>query len=221
MTTFSKRLNVALISGLVAATLATPVMAERGGRGGHDRPNDRPHGERPDRGDRIEKVFTRIDVNENGTITLAEMTDPIPDKAAKKLARKDKDQDGLLTAEEMQKNRHGNAPDLSAIAADIVQCVSDIKETTANDDIIVPTVASFQSAEARFDAVDTSNDGFVDITELTEAMNRKANDKFSKMDADESGDVTLEEFTSAHTSHRATKQVIRQCVREITDDEAL
>lgn len=215
MTTFSKRLNVALISGLVAAALSTPAMADRGGRGGGERPS----GDRGDRGNRIEKVFTRIDANEDSVISLVEMTDPIPAKAEKKLARKDKDEDGVLSAEELQKNRHGDAPDLSAIADEIVQCVSDIKETTGDADIVVPSADSFVSAEDRFDAIDTSDDGFVDLAELTAAMEGKANDKFTNMDADESGDVTLEEFTAAHKSHRATKKAIRECVRELTDDE--
>jgi len=214
MTSITKRLNVAIISGLVAAALATPAMAERGGRGGHDKPG----GERSERGNRAEKVFNRIDANEDGVLSLAEMTDPVAAKAEKKLARKDSDEDGMLNAEEMQKNRHGNAVDLSAIGAEIVQCVSDIKETTGNDDIVVPTADSFQSAEDKFNAVDTSGDGLVDLTELTAAMINKANGKFTAMDADVDGSVTLDEFKASHQTHRATKKAVRECVRELTDE---
>ena len=220
MTTFTKRLNIALISSVVVAALAVPAHADRGGRGGPGLGgggNGGGHHERGDRGDRIVKKFERIDVNEDGLITLVEMTDPLAAKAEKKLARKDQDEDGVLSAEEMQRNRHGDAIDLSAIADEIVQCVSDIKETTENDAIIVPNADSFLSAEERFAALDTSEDGFVDLTELTDAMTAKATDKHGDMDADESGDVDLDEYKTAYAKKKATKGAIRQCVREIVE----
>lgn len=212
MTTFTKRLNIALISTVVAAALTIPAAnaAERGGRGGPG------HGGQ-ERGDRVMKKFERIDVNEDGLITLAEMTDPQAAKAEKKIARKDQDEDGVLSAEEMQRNRHGNAVDLSAIADEIIQCVSDIKETTSNDAIIVPSADSFLSAEERFAAVDTSEDGFVDLAELTASMTDKATAKHAAMDADESTDVDADEFKAAHAQKKATKGAIRQCVREIVE----
>lgn len=215
MTTFTKRLNIALISSVVAAALTIPAAnaAERGGRGGPG------HGGGHERGDRVMKKFERIDANEDGLLTLVEMTDPLAEKAEKKLTRKDQDEDGVLSAQEMQSNRHGNAIDLSAIAEEIVECVSDIKETTENDDIIVPSADSFLSAEARFAAVDTSEDGFVDLAELTTAMTDKATAKHEAMDADDSTDVDIEEFTAASKQKKATKGAIRQCVREITEED--
>lgn len=212
MTTFTKRLNIALISTVVAAALTIPAAnaAERGGRGG---PGHGGH----DRGDRVMKKFERIDVNEDGLISLVEMTDPLAAKAEKKVARKDQDEDGVLSAEEMQRNRHGNAVDLSAVADEIVQCVSDIKETTGNDAIMVPSADDFLSAEERFAAVDTSEDGFVDLAELTASMTSKATAKHAAMDADDSTDVDEDEFKAAHAQKKATKSAIRQCVREIVE----
>lgn len=212
MTTFTKRLNIALVSTVVAAALTIPAAnaAERGGRGG---PGHGGH----ERGDRVMKKFERIDANEDGLITLVEMTDPLSAKAEKKLARKDQDEDGVLSIDEMQRNRHGNAVDLSAIADEIIQCVSDIKETTENDAIMVPSADSFLSAEERFALVDTSEDGFVDLSELTASMTAKATAKHAAMDADESADVDVDEFKAASKQKKATKGAIRQCVREIVE----
>lgn len=212
MTKMTKKLNVTLVATLVAAAMAIPsAMADdRGGRGGK--------GGKGGKGQRIEKMFERIDANQDGVLSLTEMTDPVAEKAAKKLARKDADEDGFLTAEELQSNRHGNTVDLSAIAAEIVQCVTDLKAQTQDDNITVPDAASFVSAEARFDALDSSDDGLVDLAELEAGGLVKANDAFTNMDADADGSVTKDEFVAAHQSRRATKKAIRQCVQELTDD---
>jgi Ca2+-binding EF-hand superfamily protein len=215
MTQITKRLNIALLAGLVAASLSIPhAMAEdRGGRGGPKGGNKG--------GDRGAKVFARVDTNEDGVLSLAEMTAKTAGKAAKMLARKDGDEDGVLSLAEFQSNRHGNAVDLTAIAADIVQCVSDLKDETGDADIVVPTADSFVSPEARFNAADTSGDGSLDLTELEAGALAKATNGFNNMDADADGSVTKEEFDAAHKSQRATKKAVRQCVHEINDSAAV
>ncbi|MFT4927809.1 MAG: Ca2+-binding EF-hand superfamily protein [Phenylobacterium sp.] len=214
MTTMTKRFNTALLASLVATTLfsvpqamAAPDEAARGGRGGHG------HGG----GQRAEKMFARLDVNEDGAISLTELTDPTAAKAEKKLARKDGDEDGVLSLAEFQQNRHGNAVDLSAIADDIVQCVADVKAETGDDNIVVPTADQFTSSEDRFAGIDSNADGVIDLAELEAALLGKANNGFSAMDADADTSVTLEEFTAHHTSRKATKKAIRQCVHDIND----
>jgi Ca2+-binding EF-hand superfamily protein len=208
MTKITKRLNVAVLTGLIAATAAFSIpqalAADRGGKG-------------PKGGDRLAKTFARLDVNEDGALSWVEMTDPTVAKAAKILARKDADENGVLSAEEMQRNRHGNAVDLSAIADDIITCVTDLAAEPGNEGLVVPTADSFKSSEARFVEVDTSGDGSVDLTELEVAVINKASNGFNNMDADEDGAVTTQEFGAANKSRRATKKSIRQCVQEIHD----
>ncbi|NQZ07150.1 MAG: hypothetical protein HRT35_08310 [Algicola sp.] len=220
MTKITKRLNVAVLTGLIATTVAFSIpqalAADRGGKGpkggGHHQ------GEGRKGGDRLAKAFARLDVNEDGVLSLVEMTDPTAAKAAKMLARKDTDENGVLSAEEMQSNRHGNAVDLSAIADEIITCVTDLAAEAGNEGLIVPTADSFKSAEDRFAEVDTSGDGSVDLTELEAAGLTKATNGFNHMDADEDGSVTTEEFGAANKARRATKKAIRQCVQEINDD---
>ncbi|NQZ07149.1 MAG: hypothetical protein HRT35_08305 [Algicola sp.] len=221
MTKFTKRLNIAVLAGLVATTAVLSVpqamaddRADRGPRGGgHHGGQKGGNGEA-----RLAKMFARLDVNEDGVLSLTELTDPTAAKAAKILARKDADEDGVLSLEEMQRNRHGNAVDLSAIADEIVACVTDLAAEAGNEGIVVPTAADFKSSEDRFNEVDTSGDGSIDLAELEAAGLAKANNAFDRMDADEDGSVTAEEFGAAHKSRRATKKAIRQCVQEINDD---
>ncbi len=219
MTKFTKRLNIAVLAGLVATTAVLSVpqamaedSADRGPRGGghHGGPKGG-NGEA-----RLAKMFARLDVNEDGALSLTELTDPTAAKAEKTLARKDADEDGVLSLEEMQRNRHGNAVDLSAIADEIVTCVTDL--AAENADIVVPAADSFKSAAERFAEVDTSGDGSLDLAELQAAGLTKATNAFGRMDADEDGSVTAEEFGAAHKSRRATKGAIRQCVHELNDD---
>jgi Ca2+-binding EF-hand superfamily protein len=216
MTKITKRLNIALLAGLVASTtvLCIPqAMAEdRGGRKG---------GQQGPKGDRSAKVFARMDVNEDGVLSLNELTDPTAAKAEKMLTRKDTDENGSLSLEEYQQNRHGNAIDLSAIADEIVQCVTDMKAQSGNESIVVPTADSFMSKEDKFNALDTSTDGAIDLVELQSAGLIKATAAFANMDADADGAVTSDEFNATNQRRRATKKAIRQCVHDINDDNEL
>lgn len=183
-----------------------PSMAgKRHGRGGLDQ------------GSRIEAMFNRIDADDDLLITLAELTDPAVAKAENKLAKKDTDADGVLSLEEFLQRRH-QRPDLTEIADELVQCVEDIKTETGNENIQVPSVDDFTTPEEKFAALDTSADGFLDLSELEASATDKAANKMANMDADASGDVTLEEFTAAVTVHHTTKKVIHQCARELSDD---
>jgi Ca2+-binding EF-hand superfamily protein len=214
MTKISKRINVAILAGIVAtsAVLTAPsALADRGGKRG---------GPKGDRGgeQRLAKMFERMDENSDGVLTLAEMTAKVDAKAEKMLSKKDADEDGVLSLEEFSTNKRGEVRDLSDIADEIVQCVADLKEESGNADIQVPTADSFKSPQARFDGLDSSADGALDLAELQAGGLAKASDRFAKTDADENGEVTIEEFGAAHKAHRATKRAVRQCVHEINDD---
>lgn len=214
MTKINKCFNVAIVAGIVASSvLATPAaLAERGGKRG---------GPKGDRGSeqRLVKMFERADENADGVLSLAEMTANVDAKAEKKLSKKDADENGSLSLTEFSTNRRGEVRDLTDIADEIVQCVTDLKAEEGNEDIVVPTADQFQSPEDRFNAIDTSGDGEIDLTELQDAGLAKATDRFNAMDADENGEVSQEEFVAAHKSSHATRKAVRQCVNEINDAE--
>ncbi|WP_042146246.1 MULTISPECIES: EF-hand domain-containing protein [unclassified Pseudoalteromonas] len=212
MTKITKKLNIAVLTGLISVTaaLSAPqVLAEKQRKGG----------KQGKLGYSAEQKFNRIDVDQSGEITLAEMTDPATVKAEKKLTRKDTDQDSVLSLEEFSQGRHGNAIDLSVIADEIVLCVSDLKAETGDDNIIVPSADNFVSKEEKFNTIDADANGTIDLSELQTAMETKATSVFEIMDTDDSSSVNLDEFTAASESNKATKKAIRQCVQELTDED--
>lgn len=214
MTKIFNRINVGILAAIMAssAAFAPQALAERGGRHG---------GPKGDRGgeQRLAKMFERADSNSDGVLTLAEMTVKVDEKAQKMLQKKDADEDGVLSLTEFTTNKRGEMADLSDIAAEIVQCVSELG--AENPDITVPTADMFVSPQARFEALDTSGDGVLDLAELQDGGLAKATARFEHMDGNDDAQVSLEEFTNAHKSHRATKKAIRQCVHEINDNEDL
>ncbi|MBT4522870.1 MAG: hypothetical protein HOC23_22955 [Halieaceae bacterium] len=221
MTKVTKRLNAAVLAGMIATAFSIqPVLAQGpGGPEGDDQQGGPKGGAKGEQ--RLDRSFARMDFNEDGVLSLEEMTEPALVGAEKLLSRKDKDDDDLLSPEEIQHHRRGDVGDLSAIVDDIIQCVADIKEETGNEDIVVPTADSFLSPEDKFDMLDTSGDGFIDLIELQEGGVAKATNAFDEMDTDANNEVSLEEFRAGHKSHGATKKAVRQCIRELTDDSEL
>lgn len=223
MSMTTKQLTITLCTGIISAAfaLSTPLAiaaeGERAGQQGEDREQQRARrGGRE--GERGAKAFARLDSNQDGELSLSELTDAGLTKAEKKFNRKDTNDDGVLSLEEFTANARGGGVDLSAIADEIVECVADLKEETGNDDIIVPNVDVFTSKEDKFNAMDTSGDGVVDLTEFQAAKASTISNAFTMMDTDESMTVSLEEFIAFKKSHYATRRAVRQCINELTDD---
>ena len=226
MTKITKRINIVVLAGLVATSAAFTVPsvsaqsfdgADRGGRGGHQGgPRGGGQG-----GDRLAKAFEHLDENSDGVLVLSELTANIDARAEKLLEKKDADENGSLSLAEFSTNRRGEVRDLSGIAEEIVQCVTDLKAESGDENIQVPSVDDFQSPEQHFNALDTSVDGALDLAELQAGGLNKATAKFNHMDADEDGQVSQEEFAAAHLVKQASKKAIRECVHQINDEEGI
>lgn len=168
-------------------------------------------------GDRTGKTFERLDADQNGVLTVDELTEKALEKADKRFERKDADDDGFLTFEEATSGRE-EPLDLSDYIDDIALCVADIKAETGDESIEDIDAEAYQSSQEKFDNTDTSGDGLIDLAEMQASATEKASVQFAKMDADESGDVTLEEFTAHEESRKATRRVVKSCIDEVLDE---
>jgi len=204
MNKMTKKFNPVLLTALIATTAVLSMSQvsafERGGHKGAG-------------------GFSRIDVNQDGQLSLDEMTAPSLSKAEKKLTKKDSDEDGFISFEEFQQTRSGTATDLSDIADDIVQCVADIKADTGNDDITIPSADKFMSPADKFASIDTSADSLISLEELQEKIITKVAASFLIMDQDADSFVSEDEFNTAKAKHKASKDAIRQCVDELSADD--
>ncbi len=204
MNKMTNKFNPVLLTALIATTAVLSMSQvnafERGGHKGAG-------------------GFSNIDVDQDGLLSLDEMTTASISKVENKLSQKDSDEDGSISLEEFQQTRNGTMTDLSDIADDIVQCVDDIKTETSDDDIVVPSSDKFASPTDKFTAIDTSADGFISLEELQASKTTQVTASFLIMDQDADGFVSEDEFNEAKTSHRATRSVIRQCIDELTSDD--
>jgi Ca2+-binding EF-hand superfamily protein len=206
MNKITKKLNPVLLTALFATTAILSIsQANAFERGGH----------------RGAGGFDKIDVNQDGQLSLDELTTPKMSKAERKFSQKDGDDDGLISFEEFQQTRNGTMTDLSDIANEIVQCVADTKAETANDDIMVPTADKFISPTEKFAATDTSGDGFISFEELQDKVIEKVAASFLVMDQDADGLVTEDEYNAAKTIKKATKSTIRQCIEELNSEDII
>lgn len=204
MTNHSQITKVEVFAAIIACTLLTVPFADAkpGSRGGKDRPTAQ---------------FERLDTNEDGVLSIDELTAPALERAEAMFLRKDQDEDGLLTFEEATSGREPR--DLSDIADEIVQCVADLQAETGNENIVVPEASKFASPQEKFNAKDTDLSGDLDLTEVLQSSTENVTSIFDNMDTDNSEDVTLEEFTAHKVSAKATRRAIRSCVDELTSEE--
>jgi hypothetical protein len=202
-------LKTLIIALTVAGTCVMTSMAVAQERG-------KPKGPAAD-GHRGHAQFVRLDTSGDGFLQFDEMLLPALNKAETKFNRKDVDQDGFLTFTEASNGREPR--DLSAIAAEIVQCVADLKADTGNELIVVPDANQFTSPEQKFANVDTSGDELLELAEVQAAVESKIVKAFSAMESDGDGQISLAEFKAIKQIRHATHRAIKTCVDEIQADD--
>ncbi|MFT5759030.1 MAG: Ca2+-binding EF-hand superfamily protein [Alteromonadaceae bacterium] len=205
MTNMTKKINPVILASVLATTILSMSQAAAFERGGQ----------------RSEGGFTRMDIDQDGLLSLEEMTAPMMTKSTKKFTRKDTDGDGFLTLEEFQQRRNGTAVNLAEIANELVLCVSDAKTESGDENIIVPSVDQFLSIEDKFANIDTDSDGVISLEELQAKIIDKIALAFITMDQDADNFVNEDEFNAANIVRSATKQAVRQCLEEINADEII
>ncbi len=136
MTTSKKNIITGIIGSIVATTAILSISQA----------NAFERGDKGNKGERRGNAFIRIDFDQSGALSLEELLAPKLARAETRFTSLDIDEDSLISFEEFSQ-RSTDKPELSEIAAEIVQCVIDIKADTENDNIIVPDQDKFISIE--------------------------------------------------------------------------
>lgn len=173
---------------------------------GADRSADRPARHRPRPGGNPERLIDRLDTNEDGFVDVDEFLDNRLGRIDEQFDRRDIDGDGLLSEEEAR--RHPPRDDHDETERELViQCV---RETIADWE-------GPQEVEDRFDAVDLDGDGYIDLVELSIALEERAYELFDRMDSNGDGLISLEEVVAFQDYQINLRRVIRACIDEVTD----
>ena len=82
------------------------------------------------------------------------------------------------------------------------------------------TIADWEGpheVEDRFDEVDLDGDGFIDLVELSIALEERAFVLFDRIDTNNDGLISLEEVEVFQDDQINLRRVIRACIDEVSD----
>ena len=182
-----------------------------------DRP-DRPQGDRPGKlRHKVNRIFNAVDTDGSDTITLDEWLVKSTAKAERQFDRIDSDDDSLISLEEFQaagdhRRGHGRRGDGEVDHDAVRACVVD---TTGED------VPERPDRDTVFAAIDTNDDGFIDLDEFLAAKTEGATNRFNHIDADGDGAITKQELAEALTQHRERRRTVRDCVEDQRETDEL
>lgn len=185
-----------------------PLHGEHGrprfGRGpeGQGRPGPRRPGGDP------ERLIETLDSDGDGFVSLDEFLDRRLARVDAEFERRDRDGDGLLSEEEARRPQRRERPHDDATERE--QVIACVRETIAD-------WAGPRDVEDRFDVVDSDGDGYIDLAELSTALETRAHDLFDHIDADADGLISLVEVQAHQDEQINLRRVVRACIDEVTD----
>lgn len=208
---------VVLASSALFGAALIPAVNAQDGNTRFDRANENAH-TRPHRGDGpprhrhrrpggpTEILIDRLDTNADSYVDIDEFLDARLARLDKTFDRRDADGDGLLSEAEADRRRPRPNQELT-LREEVIQCVRE-------------TVADWEgphAVEDRFDNVDTNGDGYIDLAELSAALEARAYVLFERIDANGDGLISLEEVAAMQDYQINLRRVIRACIDEVAD----
>lgn len=167
-----------------------------------------PDRRRPGRpGGNPERLFERLDTDGDGFVDEDEFIDARLYRVDEQFDRRDVDGDGLLSEEEASRPRRRDHGDDPRLREEVIACVRE-------------TIADWEGPHKvgdRFDALDTSGDGYISLVELSTALQERAYVLFDRMDSNNDGLISLEEVEAFLKDQINLRSVIRACIDEVTD----
>ncbi|MBT6042616.1 MAG: hypothetical protein HOH14_03880 [Gammaproteobacteria bacterium] len=217
-----KSLVILSTSALLSAAILPAATAQDGGprfsrdiegidvtaqRGGSEFRRSAQSRHRPGRpGGNPERLIDHLDNDGDGFVDEEEFVDGRLARLDDQFDRRDADGDGLLNEEEAERRRHQNdRPDIDREA--VIQCV---RETIADWE-------GPQEVEDRFDEIDLDGDGYIDLLELSLALEQRAYVLFDRIDSNNDGLISLEEVVANQDYQINLRRVIRACIEELSD----
>lgn len=159
---------------------------------------------------RVARIFRQLDIDGNDIITLDEFLAKSLENVSHRFDHIDTDHDELISWEEFSAVQHNLPDDLDSDA--LRACIAEHLETDIPDR---------PDRESRFNEIDSSGDGFIDLDEFTTARTAGVTDKFNRIDADADGAITKRELFEALNSMRERHKIRHDCIEEQWDITAL
>ncbi len=148
--------------------------------------------------DNPQRMFRRLDTDNNEVITLDEMLTSSLDRADVMFSSIDSD--GLISQEEfLAIAGERRSPEVTA------GCVADHLD---RDLPVRP------DPETKFNSSDQNTDGYIDSDEFLLAMEETATNRFSDIDSDGDAGITRREFYRAQLLRRETRRALRLCAKD-------
>lgn len=183
-----------VISILLAGTTMAGV--------GFAQPNHRQAGDRP-------RVNLRnVDTDSDGLISQLEFTKPRTEHLDRKFERRDRDNDALLSREELDgRRRHRGAPmEVETLNACVAAKGGETTQTSEQTD--------------RFAAADTDDDDFLSYQEFSMLLEQRAVTLFRRIDANSDDQLTTDELSARKEDRGIQRGIVRGCIKAQRNPDA-
>ena len=148
------------------------------------------------------RMLRQLDSDGDQLISLEEFTARGTANYERQFNRADRDDDGLVSADEARPRRRGPAKDIDTAA--LRECIA---ENGGLNEI----------EEDRFAAADKDGDGALSQEEFFMQLEQRAYDQFARMDTDADGQLTGAELAASMQGRNEQRRIVRECVSEQID----